>query len=595
MSTANILTPTPRLVREKPNMIHNVAANIKSVDGIDELATLLGQILPGIAGPIATTSVLTFAAPFVWLGIIGMKEEYEEALQEFQYILEDKATSRDKLAILSLHSAKYTDVINRKLGLNIKFDPNVIIESDKMNIDRLAKQILVHQKLQNDKLIAGIEKRYGWNGALGMAGMFAGILTATGAAVSEIIAIVTSNVVAANVASMLVYASGGTFIVGQTAMSIYAGSKAHQGFKKVNQLKSLKSGVDKSVFISNQSKSNVSEILQKEADFIKRDRVRYGIATIIGQSFMFAGVVASLSGVGILASVPLFVIGTAFTIVPAVDRIITEKRESYFKGLKSAEDEYVLEIHREFTPATLLENYDPKDPKRFIYAAEKVGAKLNEINSRIAASKGLDLLYYAVNGKSFQGKTPEEKLDKLKKRVLKAVKTGTIKSGKVTGEAFENNIIQGVKQFIEDNKDELIQFLNLDTRLANNVLKSTAEGLLENGKFDLSNFPKELTKLDQAIAFVSTSKQIENKKEYKKELKEVRKAIKGNKSTLKAARMDLAHDLAYLIGTKKMSEEIQQEISDQELIKENRTNPNSKVKLWKDTIMNNQPSTARTA
>ena len=75
--------------------LNDLADELKAVDGIDETANLVGQIFPGLAAPIATATILAIATPFVFLGIIGMKHEYEQAKEELKEILVRKTAKEN--------------------------------------------------------------------------------------------------------------------------------------------------------------------------------------------------------------------------------------------------------------------------------------------------------------------------------------------------------------------------------------------------------------------------------------------------------------------------------------------------------------------
>lgn len=560
------------------NIFSKIGSKIKSVDGIDETATLLGQILPGLAGPIATSTVLTVAAPFVWLGILGMKEEYQEAVHEFNDIVTKETSSRDKLVQLAQSSKQYSDVINRKLGLNIKFDSQIEVKSNKLSLNRLANQIVKHQNVRNDKIIAAIGRKYGWNGALGMAGMFGGVVGATGAAVSDIVSMTTSGTVssvASTTASIFSYIASGLFIIGQTAMSIYAGTKASQGVKELRNLNNVKHSIQDSIIVDSQIKRGVTGFLGKAASYIRSNKVKYGIATVIGQSFMFAGVVAGLTGVGLLASVPLFAIGTSLTIVPAIRRIISEGREDRFKGAGAESHKFAQKIKHQFKPLTLLEKYGVEDTGRFIKAEADIQQKFYEISDKIVMAKSLDILTRMVNDRRYRNKTPEESIEIVKSKLFTSSKRG-----QVFAEDLEQPIINKIQKFIVNHEEDIIRLLRQDKGVVNkyiisesrNLLKDekiSPEALLQNmvtkikierieGLFHLKGrFPaKETDGLTQKVANDNT----------KELLKEVRKSVDETKQALKASRTILSNQLATLLDVKKMSDSISQEMYDYKLL-----------------------------
>lgn len=540
---------------EANNFIAKIITKIKSVDGIDELASLLGQILPGIAGPIATSSVLSIATPFVWLGVLGMKQEYKEACKEFTELLESKEGNRDKLIKLSSCSDKWRELINKKCKLDIPPSSKKDFSAcEEMTIDELAKAITENQKLKNEEFITRLGKKYGWTGLLGMSGMFAGMIPGAAAGFASIADQVKSSATAASVASTLGVISGSFFLVGQTAMIVYAGNRIRQGRRKISMIEEKLSILETCENLSQDTKSHLETIFKQERKYVRSHSTRYGAATIAGQAFMVSGTAAGLSGVGLPVSLPLLAIGAPTTIVPAIKRVIAEDKENKFKGDED-DSEYSQDRLSEFDPVNLiLENKDKEN--RYKLALEKIESDFSKSTNQLAVVKMLSILHNAVNDKSFKGKSADEKISKLQKKLI-----ASDKSKKIKKTNLEKPITDKIFEIFEQNKKAIKEFLSKEQIQANELLiNAIGECLTKDvSNYDFNNLNKsKLSKEgEQAISKLDPKLDLQDLEE-SKEIS--RTLITKAKDALKKIRLCHADSIVNILEIKETFRKISEDI-----------------------------------
>ncbi|MCH2038197.1 MAG: hypothetical protein MK137_06365 [Rickettsiales bacterium] len=539
----------------------------KLFDGNTEFATLLGKVMPDVAGPVATIPVLTVVSPIVILGIVGLTHEYHEARKEFHSITSQQTSSRDRLVALAQCSSKYRDIINHKLGLNIEFNPDMTFKpSSKTSIDRLATEIVAYEQLQNDKLIAGLGKKYGWTGAVGLSGMFAGVTATTGYSIAKLF----STSAASTASSVISTIASGFFIAGQAVMSVYAGNRMNQGIKELKHLHHHRNDIHQSVLLKQPTKKHVDSVLNKESSFIKKTKVSYGVSTIAGQVLMFAGVILGLTGFGLAATVPLFTAGTLLSVIPGVRRVLNERRETQFKGSDVKSHPYVVNIQEKFKPLNVLGQFKVDDKARFIKASEIIEDKLSDVKNRLTASKALNILYYTVNGRNFRHKNTDEKLEALENRLTRSVNRAT------KDDAELENTSELITLF-QASKNDVKQFLSLPPKEANARLQKASTALLKGKTPKPEEIRKQLlqpsTEQDQGQNAPNSHSQIKQQTHHK---------LKQNRWVLNAARFELTQQLISLLGVKKMSESIGQELHDYKMLEERTKSASSKdPNIWK--------------
>lgn len=550
--------PIPEI--RKKSRIRRMASKIKSADGFDEFGNAAGQTLPGIAAPIMTTTILALATPFVWLGVLGMKDEYKEAREEFERILQSKEAEIEKLKKLARYSETWTHIINEKCGLELNFSQTVGMGQNDCTPDECAENIYNHQRLKNEELIAALGKNYGWTGIVGMASMFVGMIPATGSAIAEITFEATAEAAAETAASLMSVVAGGFFLIGQVAMSVYAGNRARQGHKKINGLEELQDGLSNNIYIDQDLSKHVDSILGKEINYIKKHSTRYGKATIAGQAFMAIGTTLSMSGAGIAAAAPFFAIGAPVTLGAAVHRIVTENHEEHFKGNVSKYTEYKL---GQCQPINLILKHQQEEGNQYQKAVEELGEAFNDTTNRLATMKCLSLLHHATNDRSWRSRhlTPwkqrdgEEKFDRLMKR---------FKGEKLKTSQLESKVVGDLESFLNTNKAQIIKILDKHPEDINQrLMAATAEclegdhspenllGILDGSKGRVGEVKEKVdTNTLHGLGIKPPSDKEANPK------KDSRQFLSTAKSALKSIRLSQAHFITDVVEIEKVAQQV---------------------------------------
>ena len=495
-------------VEQEQGFLSRLANKIKSVDGIDETANLAGQILPGIAAPIAVATILVAATPFVWLGVLGMKEEYKTACEEFDEISTRRIAIENKISEMMSFAQKKREILQQKFGLEIPENSQEVPQKGSML--GVAYYAAEYQSLRNKELIAALGKKFGWTGLVGMSGMFAGMLPATAAAGLEIANEISANVALESAALALEMAAGSCFLVGQVAMSAYAINRGNQGLKAKEILLKSKEIFESncSKYLSENSSRNVNEIIDQQIRFNQKHSIEYGALTTAGQGFMIAGTILGMTGIGLVATVPMFGIGAPLTIGGALQRIYYQEKEKSFRGKNS---EFTDEKISEISPISLFTKFfrsasgDDLDKK----VLGELDEKFCELTDNLAKVKSWSLLHQMVNCT----KDRERKIAFLKEA---AKKTG-----------LEKVVLEKVKDFYQNNEEQFKSFLDLSAQEANCKI---AKGIL--------------TVLDTSAAKLGFEEEVPDQEMSKLAS---RKLITAAKNSLKSARF-FAADAIVRVG-----------------------------------------------
>jgi hypothetical protein len=469
--------------------LNDLADELKAVDGIDETANLVGQIFPGLAAPIATLSILAIATPLVFLGIIGMKHEYEQAKEDLKDILAAQKSVQEKLQQLNELSNAQRRLLNEKLGLEIAQSETTPVraftESTAAADNKFLNQIYAAQMIANRRMILEISKKYGWSGVLGMSGMFAGMIPAVTSAALEIVeetassgsSLATSMEAAAHIAHQV---AGSFFLVGQVAMAAYAGSRLYAGVKGRKILEDSKASFEDFAQQFQEDEevakatSAVLQIFKKKQYFLNKNSIQYAKLTIAGQVFMGAGTICGLSGVGLAATVPLFAIGAPLTIYPAVNRIIGQKQNENFSGASAKNCEFVKTFSEKNSISKMLEGKalqarqqgdEDKLQKYYKDIFTETAQKLNLVNENLAELKIISLVLHLVNDKKYQGKTPERKLEILKQKLKINEESNSLKSSNL-----EEGVVAIAKEKFREKEGEILEILQKERVEASKIL-----------------------------------------------------------------------------------------------------------------------------
>lgn len=515
-----------------------VLESLRSLDGFDEFATLIGQLFPGIGQHIATLSILAPALPFVWLGLLGMKGEYREAVGEYKKILHSNNDSITKLTKLASFSRHYCDIINRRCGLELSFPSYKPRKHEKASIDDISLEIFHFQELQTDKLLRGIERKYGWTGLVGMGGMFTGMLASVSDACAEIAAAASPSieVSASASAAVLSAVAGGLFLVGQVAMSGYAANKVRVGKKQIKRLKSQQSILHNNSTLDPQYSDHINDILLREISYIKKHSVKYGAATIVGQAFMASGVIMGLSGVGLMASLPLFAIGAPATIIPAIYRIVAEQKESRFKG--ELDHDLVVSYLNNFNPVQLI-NTSKEDPEPYHTARNKVVDAFDITIEKLVIVKTLSLLHRVASSRKTRALNPEEKFNYILNR---------FKNNRIKRSQLEYAVVERILTFLHTSKDDLIKLFENNHDDLYRILSSAAKYTLDK---------EEPENIADAVVKYCVDVDPEDLAQLHK--KQSKNNINIIKDILKARRFGLAHTVIQLNAIEEISKNITQE------------------------------------
>lgn len=432
--------------------LNDLADELKAVDGIDETANLVGQIFPGLAAPIATATILAIATPFVFLGIIGMKHEYEQAKEELKEILASQKTAKEKLQELSNLSNSRRQLLNERLQLDLEATQPRAASTGIANDNEFLQQIYQAEMIANRGMILAISKQYGWSGILGMSGMFAGMIPATISAGFEIAketanegsALATTMEACAHIAHQV---AGSLFLVGQVAMSIYAAGRGVAGAKGRKILENSQTSFE-DFLLQFQGDEEVAragaavlQIFKKKQYFLDKTSIEYAKLTVAGQIFMGAGTICGLSGAGLTASIPLFAIGAPLTIYPAIKRIVAQKKNENFSGVSAQNCQFIANFTKQNSIAKMLEarsleawqentenTGEDKLIRNYRQVFTETAKKLNVVNENLAELKVISLVLHLVNDKKYQSKNPQRKLEILKEKLKINKENNSLKS-----------------------------------------------------------------------------------------------------------------------------------------------------------------------
>ena len=364
---------------------------LRSIDGIDETSSAAAQVFPGIGQPIAATALLSAATPFVVVGAAGAVSDCHQQIRDYPDLL--KALSErqkcllqgfEKAGIPPVKLARLRDCHHKMEKLIAKYEERqqtadlfaTVVESGRAaaklvklrgggalsrqffkQAQLLAKntdsaeiwhQLSLYQQQERQRHIARIERDFSVSGATAMVGMSAGMFPATAKAVTDIAVKATDvaakagdvtatsiNATASSVSGTMAVVSGAVFLPAQAAMAGYGVAKAITGKKRDQQLHAdqqvLRVAAEADAIDLPTAKS-LQELLGRKRHYNKMNSTLYGKATAVGQGFMMAGTVATMSGAAVLVTAPLFAIGVPLTAGAAGVRAVYEHKEEGFIG-----------------------------------------------------------------------------------------------------------------------------------------------------------------------------------------------------------------------------------------------------------------------
>jgi hypothetical protein len=553
------------------NLFLRIISQIKSVDGIDEAATVLGQILPGLAGPVAASIVMCGACIAVPLGFFGMKEEYKDAVKEYHRILAKQVDTKSKLSELCAHNNKLRQLIAKKFGIDIP-ENNEAVEHKDLPLDQLGYYLVEAETLKTKKVISALDKKWGWLGAAGMAGMSAGMVPGAissimSAAMADNSSIVTPTLVAT--ASGLKIASGAIFAPAQVAMGAYGIHRMRQGIIAKKQIKKNRDTFK--TYASKQGLSeqkNVEEIAAASISSLNKTSIYYGGITAAGQAVMLTSNMMGIFGVTLPIAAPFMAVGAAATIIPAVMRIVAQNQENHFKGILTPRAKETL---AQYDLQTLLFKTSYPDIST---CKETILQKLNDglaaSTDRLAVMKELSLLHHLMNDRLQKNKSSKNKLHTI---------DGWLQGTKIFGKRTSNIKNSGLEKTIKiktgnihsKNREDVSDLLGLKRNEANRRIINCAIACLDNNpdlsiigqeapaQFDTEKLLKLLTEL--GLEKQPLYKKIEQGRKLNKDetAQLARKILNKGKGTFKSIRFNLSDSMIATTRIMKICEDLQQE------------------------------------
>ncbi len=500
-----------------------LAKRIKSLDGIDEVATIAAQILPGLAGPATAFTFLTTGVPFVYMGAGGMTEEYQEACAEYDTLINDQQVTLEEIVAFS---ERWRQVVATKLQIILPPPTCPISPSTTPSLEEVAKLAQQFQQQRDAVLVQAYDKKYGHLGAIGMGGMLLGLLpasTAMGIGIADKVGTASSGAVVAT--SGLGIASGVTFGIGQAAMFGYAAAKRARGLTKEKQLytarESFRTYAEEAI-----DANTVGEVLSIIDNDIYRNRkhsIAYGRNTMVGQAAMFSGTMLGLTGVGGPAGLACFAVGAPMTILPAISRIVHEEKEEKFHGDNEKDSDYV-QIRCEKTSTS--------DKLKALERA------FNTASDQLAYLKFLSLLHHAIQARG----------DK-QARLEKMAATGNLSL--VKGSGLKGDILTRVQQRVRNHHADITELLKKTPEEASAIIQAN---LLDSDDltFALEKTTPDAMKREALITSLDIGKNCEGKEG----IELTKKLLSRLKSAHKAIRYDLAQKLLSASQCLQLQEEL---------------------------------------
>lgn len=348
--------------------------NLRSVDGIDDFASLLGMSLPQLQQAIATLAILGVATPFVAIGAKGAIDECTERFREdFPQLLQKLHEREEAIIDLLERSGTPPADVERIRGMfresqglvsacaGRPVSPQDIAEAvmdlaqgaaaarpeaggDGVQPDAaLAYQAARYARDRSTATSEKIDRNFSVPSAAAMTGMTGGMVLSMADSVAGIVegaapACSVASQGAATASAVLGTAATAVFLPSQLAMAAVGASKGVTGKMRHRQLKgdrqalqSVRELVDPAVFRA------VDQGLKRLGYYNKHHSIIYGAGMATGQSLMAAGSIASLTGVAGIVGVLLAAVGAPLTVGAAVEKIVYEKKEARFRGEGASE------------------------------------------------------------------------------------------------------------------------------------------------------------------------------------------------------------------------------------------------------------------
>ena len=340
--------------------------HLRSIDGIDDFASLLGMTLPQLQQAIATLGILGIATPFVAIGakgaideclerfrkdfpqlqqklheredaIVSLLERYGTPPADTARIREMFAQSRTLLSACTGKSVSPRDIAAAVLALTPGAAAQPGRDGERPDA-ALACHLARHMQDRAAATSGRIDRDFSVPTAASMTGMTAGMVLSMADSAAGIVegaapAGSAASQGAAAASAVLGTAATAVFLPSQLAMATVGVSKCVTGVMRHRQLKadrqalrSARDFIDPAVFRA------VDQGLTRLGYYNKHHSIAHGVGLAAGQALMAAGSIASLTGVAGLVGVLLAAVGAPLTIGAAAQRIVYERKEGHFRG-----------------------------------------------------------------------------------------------------------------------------------------------------------------------------------------------------------------------------------------------------------------------
>ncbi len=324
---------------------------LRSIDGIDEFATLVGQIFPKLGQSIVTLGVVVPATPFVAMGAAGAISESIEHFKEiYPDLMLDLASQKsaifDQLRKEGLTGTEITEI-------ETKFEKALAYLRENGS-DKLRYQIDLYERADADRKIERLERNASVLGAAGMTAMTVGMGPMAVQAAAGIVEHTANQVFyegmmvakdAGIVGSTAALVGGAIVLPAQIAIAVQGGVRVVNGIKADKALKKSSAAIGKLVAhpeygnsISGGAKESAQELLARRRYYNAHHSISAGSATAAGQSLMAAGTVASMGVVSAPIGLALTAAGAPLTIGGAVQRVVYLNKEKRALGEKASSD-----------------------------------------------------------------------------------------------------------------------------------------------------------------------------------------------------------------------------------------------------------------
>lgn len=330
---------------------------LHSVDGIDDIASGLGQALPGVAAPATTVALLVPPTPFVLAGAAGaIHESIEHFRNDYPTALQ-KVLDRQTLLMASFKSLGIKNNVLKYLHASHIHTKNALTAYDTQHYARqflrqvkhlasnnssqmIAHHIAQYEEEEAQRHISRIERDSSALNATAMTGMSAGMITSTAAAATNI-AQEADNILAGTASSILGTTTNAVFLPSQVGMAMYGMSRVKAGKLRDKALQNDQQAIHSLHHASPQPLSDktitsLDALIKNKRHLNKHHSIYSGALLASGQTIMAGNSIAALSGAGIAATAALAPSGIALTLAGAGLRITYEKKEEKFTGTSAS-------------------------------------------------------------------------------------------------------------------------------------------------------------------------------------------------------------------------------------------------------------------